>query len=94
MATASPGQGGSQEPPPTSAHGPDVPAGLFALFAVMSMLPLAISIVAIIVAGGGDDERPAAGGGPVHTLAVELGDLYVRPDRVEVPAGTQLIVER
>ena len=47
----------------------------------MSMLPLAISIVAIIVAGGRDDERPAAGGGPVQTLAVELGDLYVRPDR-------------
>ena len=92
MATASPGQGGSQEPPPTSAHGPDVPAGLFALFAVVSMLALAISIVAI-VRRGGDDERPIASGGPVKTLAVELGDLFVKPDRVEVPAGTDLIVE-
>jgi hypothetical protein len=29
----------------------------------------------------------------VQTLAVEFGDLFVRPDRVDVPAGTQLIVE-
>jgi nitrite reductase (NO-forming) len=94
MATASPGQGGSQDPPPASANGPHIPAGLFALFAVLSMLALAISLVAIVVAGGGDDERPTAGGGgPVKTFAVELGDLYVRPDRVEVPAGTHLMVE-
>jgi len=52
-----------------------------------------LSIVAIVVAGGRDDERPTAGGGPVTTLAVELGDLFVRPDRVEVSAGTQLMVE-
>jgi nitrite reductase (NO-forming) len=60
----------------------------------MSMLALAISIVAIVVAGGRDDEGPAAGrGGPVQTVAVELGDLYVKPERVEVPAGTHLMVE-
>jgi nitrite reductase (NO-forming) len=94
VATASSGQGGSQEPPAAPASGPDIPAGLFALFGVVSMLALAISIVAIVVAGGRDDERPATGGGgPVKTLAVELGDLFVRPDRVEVPPGTQLIVE-
>jgi len=99
MATVPPGQEGQEQqeewrPPPSSANGPAVPAGLFALFAVMSMLALAVSIVAIIVAGGADDERPTAGGGgPVKTLAVELGDLFVRPDRVEVPVGTQLIVE-
>jgi nitrite reductase (NO-forming) len=93
MATASPGQGGSQDPPAAPADGPDIPAGLFALFAVLSMLALAISLVAIVVAGGGDDERPIAGGGPAKPVAVELGDLFVRPDRVEVPAGTDLIVE-
>jgi nitrite reductase (NO-forming) len=94
MATASPGQGGSQEPPAASANGPDIPGGLFALFGVVSMLALAISIVAIVVVGGRDDEPPTTGGGgPVKTLAVELGDLFVRPDRVEVPRGTQLIVE-
>jgi nitrite reductase (NO-forming) len=94
MTTASPGQGGSHEPPAASADGPNIPAGLFALFGALSMLALAISIVAIVVAGGGDDERPTAGGGgPAKTVAVELGDLFVRPDRVEVPLGTQLIVE-
>lgn len=94
MATASPGQGGSHERPVASAGGPDIPAGLFALFGALSMLALAISIVAIVVASGGDDEPPTAGGGgPAKTVAVELGDLFVRPDRVEVPLGSQLIVE-
>jgi nitrite reductase (NO-forming) len=94
MATASPGQGGSQEPPAASANGPDISGWLFALFGALSMLALALSIVAIVVAGGGDDERPTAGGGgPAKTVAVELGDLFVKPDRVEVPIGTHLIVE-
>lgn len=76
MATAAAEQGGSHEPPPGPVAGPAVPAGLFALFAVMSMLALAISIVAIVVAGGRDDERPAPGGtGAVQTVAVEFGDL-------------------
>ena len=99
MATVPPGQPGQESPegwrpPPSSANGPAVPAGLFALFAVMSMLALAISIVAIVVAGGCDNERPTPeGAGPVETLPIELGDLFVKPDRVEVPAGTHLMVE-
>jgi nitrite reductase (NO-forming) len=98
MATVPPGQAGQEQegwrPPPSSANGPAIPAGLFALFAVMSMLALAVSIVAIVVAGGAHDGRPPAqGAGPVKTLAIELGDLFVKPDRVEVPAGTDLIVE-
>ena len=91
MATVSPEQGGSQEPPPAAAAGLSVPAGLFALSAVMSMLALAISIVAIVVAGGDDEGQGRRG--PIQTVAVELGDLYVEPDRVEVPSGTHLIVE-
>lgn len=94
MATASADQGGSQEPAAAPAAGPDIPAGLFALAVVMSMLALAISIVAIVIVGTQDDERPGAGeGGPEQTVAVELGDLFVDPDRVEVPSGTHLIVE-
>jgi len=99
MATVPPGQPGQEEqegwrPPPASANGSAVPAGLFALFAVMSMLALAISIVAIIVAGGTDDERSTPeSAGPVKTVPIELGDLFVKPDRVEVPAGTHLMVE-
>jgi nitrite reductase (NO-forming) len=99
MATVPPGQEGQEgqegwRPPPSSANSPAVPAGLFALFAVMSILALAVSIVAIIVAGGADDERlTAESAGPVKTLPIELGDLFVKPDRVEVPAGTHLMVE-
>jgi nitrite reductase (NO-forming) len=99
MATVPPGQPGQEapegwRPPPSSATGPAVPAGLFALFAVMSMLALAVSIVAIIVAGGTDDERSTPeSAGPVKTVPIELGDLFVKPDRVEVPAGTHLMVE-
>jgi nitrite reductase (NO-forming) len=93
MATASPGQGGSQEPPAASASGPDIPGGLFALFGAMSMLALALSIVAIVVAGGNDEGLTTGGGGPAKTVAIELGDLFVKPDRVEVPPGTHLIVE-
>jgi nitrite reductase (NO-forming) len=71
-----------------------IPAGLFALFAVMSMLALAISVVAIVVAGGADDERTTPeGAGPVMMVPIELGDLFVKPDRVEVPAGMHLMVE-
>jgi nitrite reductase (NO-forming) len=99
MATVPPGQAGQEEqegwrPQPSSANSPAIPAGLFALFAVASVLALAISIVAIVVAGGADDQGPgAAATGPVKTLAIELGDLYVKPDHVEVPAGTHLMVE-
>jgi nitrite reductase (NO-forming) len=94
MATTSTEQGGSHEPPSAPEPVAVVPAGLFALFATMSVLALSISIVAIVVAGGADGERPAAGpGGPVQTVAVELGDLYVKPDRVEVPPDTHLLVE-
>lgn len=81
-------------PEPASANSPAIPAGLFAFFAAASVLALAISIVAIVVAGGVDDQRPgAAATGPVKTLAIELGDPYVKPDHVEVPAGTHLMVE-
>lgn len=94
MASASAEEGGPQPPRPAPDAGPAIPAGLFALFGVMSMLALAISIVAIVIAGGRDEDGPAgAPGGPVQTVAVELGDRYVKPERVEVPSGTHLMVE-
>ena len=93
MATAPAEEGRPQEEPAAPEAVAVVPAGLFALFATMSMLALAISIVAIVVAGGQEDGGQAGGVGPVQTVAVELGDLYVEPDRVEVPSGTRLLVE-
>jgi nitrite reductase (NO-forming) len=61
---------------------------------VPAIAALALGIVAIVVAGGGDDERGVARAhGPVETMAVELGDLFVRPSRIEIPSGTHLMVE-
>lgn len=40
-----------------------------------------------------DEDDAAAAGGGVQTIQVELGDLYVEPSSIEVPAGTELIVE-
>lgn len=92
MATVSPEQGGSQEPAPATGAGPEIRAGLLALFAVVSMLALAISIVAVVIAGA-HDESPAGAGGPTQTEPVELGDLFVEPERIDVPPGTQLTVD-
>ena len=42
-------------------------------------------------AGAGD--LPAPGTGAVRTIAVELGDLFVKPSSVEVAAGTELVLK-
>jgi nitrite reductase (NO-forming) len=58
----------------------------------------AIALVASVVGVGvayraiGDDDELAAAGAPVQRVEVELGDLFVRPSSIDVPAGTELIV--
>jgi nitrite reductase (NO-forming) len=87
------GDGGSGGPPRAQPDGVTVPAGLFALFATMAMAALAVSVVALIVAGAqGDDGTAPTSTGPVKTVDVELVSFDVKPDRVEVPSGTDLIV--
>ena len=107
MASGPVAQARSQETPIAPEPVAVVPAGRFAHFATMTVLALALSIVAILVAGCQDDGPPAGGGGfglfgpplisqapgSVQTVAVELEDLYVEPERVEVPSGTRLQVE-
>jgi nitrite reductase (NO-forming) len=84
---------GSDAPPRGQPDGATVPAGLFALFATMAMAALAVSMVALFVAGAhGDDGTAATSTGPVKTVDVELVSFDVKPDRVEVPRGTDLIV--
>jgi nitrite reductase (NO-forming) len=69
-----------------------VSEGLIAVLAVGAVLALVFGVVALVVAGDGDG--PAGRDtGPVETVAVELGDLFVEPDRVEVPSGSHLQVE-
>jgi nitrite reductase (NO-forming) len=86
-------EGGSDAPlPRAQPEGASVPAGLFALFATMATAALAVSVVALIVAGAHDDGTAATSTGPVKTVDVELVSFDVKPDRVEVPPGTDLIV--
>jgi nitrite reductase (NO-forming) len=61
--------------------------------AVGAVLALAVALVAIVVAGGssGDGGFEEAGGAAgTQTVEVELGEFYVEPASIEVPAGTAL----
>jgi nitrite reductase (NO-forming) len=70
------------------------PIGFLALIGVVSVLALAVSIVALIVVGAqGDDQLLPAGGGPSQTVAVELSEFHVEPDRIEIARGTHLFVD-
>jgi len=63
---------------------------------VAVVMTMAVALLAVALAGGDDATggggSTAAPGEPI-VLEVELGDLYVEPSSVEVPAGTELIVE-
>jgi nitrite reductase (NO-forming) len=59
-------------------------------------MALVVAVVAIVVAGGSSTDTGSAleAGGPTgaQTVEVELGEFYVDPASIEVPAGTQLSV--
>jgi nitrite reductase (NO-forming) len=59
-------------------------------------MALVVAVVAIVVAGGSSTDTGSAleAGGPTgaQTVEVELGEFYVEPASIEVPAGTQLSV--
>lgn len=84
--------------PTTPQQGPPPAEGGVAFAAVVVVLALVFGLTGLVLAGDGDGELGPEGGnessgGPVQTVAVELGDFFVKPDRVEVPAGTRLAVE-
>lgn len=66
---------------------------LAATFAVVCLIAAVVTIAMVARVGSGGSEAAAgaggsgAGGGSV-TIDVELGDLYVEPSSIEVPAGT------
>ena len=92
MATVTGGEGAAPGSPRAPDGGAAVSEGLIAVLAVGAVLALVFGVVALVVAGEGDG--PAGRDtGPVETVAVELGDLFVEPDRVEVPSGSHLQVE-
>jgi nitrite reductase (NO-forming) len=92
MATVTGGQGASPGSPRPPDGGTAASEGLIAAAAVGAVLALVFALVALVVAGEGDGSAGRATG-PVETVAVELGDLFVEPDRVEIPSGSHLQVE-
>jgi nitrite reductase (NO-forming) len=65
---------------------------LLAIFGSMSAM-----LIAVVGVGFGmraiDEADQVATSGPPMTVQVELGDLYVRPSSIDVPANTEVIVE-
>jgi nitrite reductase (NO-forming) len=90
MATATGGPGTSPGSSRTPDGGAAASEGLIAVLAVGAVLALVFGLVALVVAGDGSAGRAT---GPVEMVAVELGDLFVEPDRVEIPSGSHLQVE-
>ncbi|MFP5255240.1 MAG: multicopper oxidase domain-containing protein [Acidimicrobiia bacterium] len=62
--------------------------------AVAVVMTMAVALLAVVLVGADGDggSGAAAGSGEPVVLEVELGDLYVEPSSVEVPAGTELVV--
>lgn len=58
--------------------------------AVTAVVALLVAFVAVF-ANAGDDDVGAPAGGP-QTIEVTLGDLFVEPSSITVPAGTELTV--
>ncbi|MGH9233487.1 MAG: hypothetical protein ACRD0R_09150 [Acidimicrobiales bacterium] len=92
MATVTGGEGATPGLPHAPDGGAVVSEGLIAVITVGAVLALVFGLVALVVAGEGDGSAGRATG-PVETVAVELGDLFVEPDHVEIPAGSHLQVE-
>ena len=83
---------------PTTEHDTRQGTDVWPLIAVIaSVIALLVAIVGVgfgmraIDEADGDETSVVASGEPV-TIDVELGDLYVKPASVDVPAGSELIV--
>jgi nitrite reductase (NO-forming) len=71
-------------------------SSLLAMIAAVVAMALAVPLSAVLISSGGDDGNQGAGApasGEPLVLEVELGDLFVEPSSVTVPAGTELIVK-
>jgi nitrite reductase (NO-forming) len=76
-------------------QGGSVDGGMFAWFlgaATLAAIALVISVIALFTppssgSGGGD---AAASGGGTKTVKVELGEMYIKPASIDIPAGTKV----
>lgn len=78
----------------TEKLGPD---GLSVLAIVGSLAAILIAVVGVgfgvrAIDEANDDETSVAATGEPYTVDVELGELYVEPSSIEVPAGSEVIV--
>jgi nitrite reductase (NO-forming) len=72
--------------------------GWLVLAVFFSMISIVIAIIGVgfglrAVDEADEGAEVAAGSGGPMTVEIELGDLYVRPSTIEVPAGTEVIVD-
>ncbi len=74
------------------ADGPRASLTALAMPVVVVLTTLAVSILAIAVLAGSDDSSKVAATGESLVVDVELGDLYVKPASLDVPAGTELVL--
>jgi len=65
---------------------------LLAMTGAVVAMALLVPLAAVLISGRGDNGSVGTTGG-VKTVEIELGDLYVKPSSVSVPAGTELIVK-
>jgi nitrite reductase (NO-forming) len=80
---------------PSGGEASPTAAWVLTIAAVGAVLALVVAVVAVIVAGGSSDGGDggaveAAGAAGTQTVEVELGEFYVEPASIEVPAGTEL----
>ena len=66
---------------------------ILTLMASIVVMALAVPLVAVLVSRDDAGVVATSGSGEPMVLEVELGDLYVKPSSVQVPAGTELIVQ-
>jgi nitrite reductase (NO-forming) len=92
MESAAGGQGESPASPRPPDGGTAASEGIIAVVVVGAVLALVFGLVVLVVGGDGDGPGDRITG-PVETVAVELGDLFVEPDHVEIPSGSHLQVE-
>ncbi|MCB0953532.1 MAG: multicopper oxidase domain-containing protein [Microthrixaceae bacterium] len=72
-----------------------VDGGVFSWFlvtAVIAVMALVVGIIALFSPPGGGGGS-AAGEGGAQTVEVELGEMYIEPSSLEVPAGTTITFE-
>lgn len=66
---------------------------ILTLMASIVVMALAVPLVAVLVTRDDGGVVSTSANGEPMVLEVELGDLYVKPSSVQVPAGTELIVQ-